>query len=100
MEGGRLPSLPQLWLSSSDVCREDDRPVGKKPQARRRKTTVIQSSSSDACPEDDRPVDKKRRARRRKMTVMNNDDMYDDRRPLLSKLSVELLGSANATTNH
>jgi hypothetical protein len=34
------------------------------------------------------------------MTVMNNDDMYDDRRPLLSKLSVELLGSANATTNH
>jgi hypothetical protein len=34
------------------------------------------------------------------MTVMKNDDMYNDRRPLLSRSSVELLGSAITTTNH
>jgi len=69
-EGSRSSLSRRSRLSLSDVRRKDDRPVGEKP-----------------------------RARRRKMTVMSNNDMYDDCWLLLSRSLVEF-GRAKTTTNH
>ena len=51
------------------------------------------SSSSDVRCKKDRPVGEMPRARRRKTTVMKDKDMYDDRRSILSRLSVEFGGA-------
>ena len=69
-EGSRLPSSRRSRSSSSDVRCKKDRPVGEMPRARRRKTTV-----------------------------MKDKDMYDDRRSILSRSSVEF-GGAKRTINH
>ncbi len=69
-EGSRLPSSRRSRSSSSDVRCKEDRPVGETPRASRRKTTV-----------------------------MNYNDMYDDRRSILSRSSVEF-GGAKRTINH
>jgi len=47
---------------------------------------IVVLSSSDVCRKDDRPAGEAPRARRRMTTEMNDDNKDDDRRSLLSRL--------------
>jgi len=61
-------------LSSSDVCRKDDRPAGEAPRARRRTTTEMNDDNKD---DDRRSLSsrvgngRKRMRREHKETVMD-----------------------------
>ena len=50
---------------------------------------VVMLSSSDVCRKDDRPAGEMPRARRRTTTEMNDDNKDEDRQSLLSRLGNE-----------